>query len=64
MRGMNSTKGTIFFQLKLVRSAFLIFGGRIVPTLTSSTGKCNDISHTAPSNRKKETCPYGQDPYY
>jgi hypothetical protein len=42
---MGAAKAAVLFELKLLRSIFLVLGCRIVPLLALGAGKSNDVSH-------------------
>jgi len=45
MRGVHPAKRTVFIKLQFIWSIPLIFGGRIITTLTRGACKSDNVSH-------------------
>jgi hypothetical protein len=42
---MSTAKPAVFFEFKLARGVFLIFGRSVITMLTFRTGECDYVSH-------------------
>ena len=48
MIGMRPAKAAVFLEFKFLRSAFLVFRGRIITLFTGSAGKRDNVAHDKP----------------